>query len=290
MKSVVIGTRGSALALTQTRWVAAGLHGAHPDVLVAIRTFVTRGDATQASNVPLSSFGQKGIFVTELETALLSGEIDLAVHSMKDMAGVLPPGLTIAAVPVRESPADALAGATLDSLAPGSRVGTGSVRRRALLHDRRPDLALLEIRGNVDTRLRKLDEGQYDAVCLAVSGLRRLGLAGRIAEELDTSWFLPDPGQGALAIEAREGDTRVLDIVEAVNDPVAKITTSAERAFLAAVGGSCQTPIGALATLDGAILTLRAMIAAGDTIRYGEERGPAADAVEIGRRAASSLT
>jgi hydroxymethylbilane synthase len=286
---LIVGTRGSALALTQTRWVVDQISTAFPALAIDVRTIVTHGDATQAGNVPLSSFGTKGIFVTELEAALSDGRIDLAVHSMKDMAHTLPLGLCIAAVPLRESPADALVGSTLDGLARGARVGTGSVRRAALLRSRRPDLDILEIRGNVDTRLRKLDDGQYDAICLAVAGLTRLGLAWRIAEVLDKDWFLPDPGQGALAIETRIDDARVRATAAAVNDPATAITTAAERAFLAAVGGSCHTPVGAMATIDGDRLHLRAMAEIDGAIRRSEAWGSIDRAEELGRRVAESL-
>ena len=243
---LTIGTRGSKLALAQTNWVADALRAAHPSLDIETRVIGTRGDASQAANVPLSSFGEKGIFAKELETALLAGEIDLAVHSMKDLEHTLPDGLVIAAVPPREDPRDALIGSTLDALPLGARVGTGSVRRRALLLSRRPDLTLLEIRGNIDTRLRKWREGQYDAICLAVAGLNRLGLQENIAEILDPHWFTPDPGQGALAIETR-GESQAYQLVKAISDAAAEMTTQAERTFLQHIGGSCKTPVGALA-------------------------------------------
>lgn len=273
----------------QTNWVAGLLRAAHPDVDIDIKTINTRGDATQASNVPLSSFGEKGIFAKELEEALLTGDIDLAVHSMKDLAHTLPKGLIIGAVPPRESAADAIVGSALDALPQGARVGTGSVRRRALLAERRPDLQLLECRGNVDTRLRKLDEGQYDAICLAVAGLKRLGQEHRITEWLDPLWFIPDPGQGAVAIEIREDDERVRGIVGAIDDAIASVTTRAERAFLAAVGGSCQTPIGAWAVVDGEDLKLRVMLASGGTVRRAEVFGKVGEAEALGRRAAETI-
>ena len=267
---LVIGTRGSKLALAQTHGVADTLRRAHPGLDIDIHIIQTRGDATQAANVPLSSFGEKGIFAKELETALLAGEIDLAVHSMKDMAHTLPDGLVIAAVPPREDPRDALLGAPLDALPSGARVGTGSVRRRALLLSRRPDLQLLEIRGNIDTRLRKLQEGQYDAICLAVAGLNRLGLQSHIAEILDPDWFTPDPGQGALALETRQDHGFVRELVWEVSDFTALACVGAERAFLQVIGGSCHTPIGAIATMfqsEGYKVTLAGMVASPDGTR-----------------------
>ena len=289
-------SRGSKLALAQTHWVADALRRAHPGLDIDIRTIQTRGDATQAANVPLSSFGEKGIFAKELETALLSNEIDLAVHSMKDMAHTLPDGLVIAAVPPREDPRDALLGATLDSLPPGARVGTGSVRRRALLLSRRPDLHLLEIRGNIDTRLRKLQEGQYDAICLAVAGLNRLGLQSHISEVLDPNWFTPDPGQGALCLETRLHDLqtrRLVNFDSRITTLQSFKTVEAERSFLRHIGGSCQTPVGALATIRAELaeITLSAMIASpdGTTILRDTRTMFMRDSVTIGQVAAEEL-
>jgi len=283
---LIIGTRGSALAVWQTNWVAGRLREAHPGLDIEIKTINTRGDATQAANVPLSSFGEKGIFAKELEDALLAGDVDIAVHSMKDLAHTLPNGLTIGAVPPREHSGDALVGSTLDALAQGARVGTGSVRRRALLAERRPDLQFLECRGNVDTRLRKLDEGQYDAICLAVAGLKRLGLGHRITDRLDPAWFVPDPGQGAVAVEARIDDARVMELLKAIDDAEASTTTRAERAFLAAVGGSCQTPIGASAVVVDGELSMRVMLATSGVVRLAEVKGDVDGAEALGRRGA----
>jgi len=275
--------------LWQTNWVAGRLRDAHPGLDIEIKTINTRGDATQAANVPLSSFGEKGIFAKELEEALLAGDVDIAVHSMKDLAHTLPEGLCIGAVPPREHSGDALVGCTLDALPQGARVGTGSVRRRALFAERRPDLQLLECRGNVDSRLRKLDEGQYDAICLAVAGLRRLGLGHRITEVLDPLWFIPDPGQGALAIEARTDDERVFGLLRRIDDLGASTTTRAERAFLAAVGGSCQMPIGAHATLIGQRVLLRVMLAEDGKTRRAEVMGGMDEAEALGKRAADEF-
>jgi len=260
---LIIGTRGSKLALAQTQWVADALRRAHPTLDIETRIIQTRGDASQAANVPLASFGEKGIFAKELEAALLAGEIDLAVHSMKDLEHTLPDGLVIAAVPPREDPRDALIGSTLDALPPGAKIGTGSVRRRALLLSRRPDLQMLEIRGNIDTRLRKWREGQYHAICLAVAGLNRLGLQENITEILDPDWFTPDPGQGALAIETRKDDSRLIDLTAPLITRDG-IPVNLERNFLRAMGGGCKTPLGALATLAGKQLTISTMVASPD--------------------------
>ncbi|MEO7714669.1 MAG: hydroxymethylbilane synthase [Capsulimonas sp.] len=289
-QTLIIGTRGSALALTQTNAVADALRRSHKELTVEIQIISTRGDATQAANVPLSSFGEKGIFAKELELALLSEEIDLAVHSMKDLAHTLPEGLVVATVPGREDPRDVLIGGTLSTLPSGARVGTGSVRRRALFISRRPDLEFLEIRGNIDTRLQKLADGGYDAICLAAAGLHRLGLTDRITEYLDPVWFIPDPGQGALALQTREDDTRVRGLTAALNDMASQAATLAERAFLREVGGSCQTPVGAHAHYDGDALILRAMIvtSAGRMLR-AEEGGAPHMPEALGTRVAKML-
>ncbi len=293
-QNIILGTRGSKLALAQSTWVADALRAAHPGLGVQLQVIQTRGDATQAANVPLASFGEKGIFAKELEAALLAGEIDLAVHSMKDLEHTLPEGLVIAAVPPREDPRDALVGAALDALPPGARVGTGSVRRRALLLSRRPDLQLLEIRGNIDTRLRKWREGQYDAICLAVAGLNRLGLQDNISEILDPEWFTPDPGQGALAIEIRENNSRVSDLLDVVNESDSNLAAIAERSFLRAVGGSCKTPVGALAAVERSptpVITLSGMLAApdGTVIRRGIQKNGGPLAFNLGRDLAREL-
>ena len=290
-----LGTRGSKLALAQSNTVADALRLAHPGLDVEIRILNTRGDATQAANVPLSSFGEKGIFAKELEAALLAGEIDLAVHSMKDLEHTLPDGLVIAAVPPREDPRDALIGSALDALPLGARVGTGSVRRRALLLSRRPDLTLVEIRGNIDTRLRKWQEGQYDAICLAVAGLNRLGLQEHIAEILDPEWFTPDPGQGALAVETRADDALARRLVgfKYLTKLLPFKETEAERSFLRSLGGGCKTPIGALARTnpDDGFITLSGMVASpdGKTILRETLTLPMRDSVVIGTQLAETL-
>lgn len=286
---LVIGTRGSALARRQTQTVADALRAAHPGLEIAVHIIQTQGDKTQAANVPLSSFGEKGIFAKELEAALLAHEIDLAVHSMKDMAHTLPEGLSIAAVPAREDPRDCLIGYAFDALPPGARVGTGSVRRRALLLSRRPDLQCVEIRGNIDSRLRKWQEEQYDAICLAVAGLNRLGLASHITEALDPVWFTPDPGQGALCLETRTDDARVRALVAPVGDDAASRCVGAERAFLRAMGGGCQTPLGAMAMFEGTALTLSGMVAAPDGSRILRHTARGAQEEALGQAVAQAL-
>src|ERR1039458_4931437 len=234
---LVIASRGSQLALWQARWVASQLTEAgHPCRIEIIKT---TGD--KVTNVPLAQAGGKGLFTKEIEEALLDGRAHLAVHSLKDLPTELPEGLVLAAVPPREDPRDAIVGRRLGELPHGAKVGTSSLRRAAQLRQLRPDLLIESIRGNLDTRLRKLDEGQYDAILLAAAGLKRLGWADRIAEILEPSQMCPAAGQGALAIETRAGATDV-----AVLDHAATHTAVlAERALLAALGGGCQAPRGA---------------------------------------------
>jgi hydroxymethylbilane synthase len=237
-----LGTRGSALALAQARSVAAAIDGE-----VEIVEVVTAGDRTQSAaptGTGCSPVGDKSRWVSALESALLDGEIDVAVHSAKDVPGELPGGLEIVATPERADARDALVGAdSLDALPAGARVGTSSLRRRALLLAARPDLHVVEMRGNVDTRLRKFDEGEWDAIVLAAAGLQRLGLADRIGAHLDPATFVPAPGQGTLALEARNTGVRP----RACTDAAAETALRAERALAAALGASCNTPVGAYA-------------------------------------------
>lgn len=290
--SLTVGTRGSPLALRQTADVVAALQTAHPGLAVETRVIQTQGDRTQAANIPLASFAEKGIFAHELESALLSGAIDFAVHSMKDLAHTLPAGLTIGAVPLRLDPRDALIGTTLSEIACGDamRIATGSARRRALLASRFPNVTAHEIRGNIDTRLRKLREGGWDAIVLAVAGLTRLGLQDQISERLDPAWFTPDPGQGALAVQARVSDSRTLTLLSILDHPLSHSAISAERAFLRAVGGGCHTPIGALATITDGQITLSAMAADTDGMLYRHSQSaPVEDAVTLGTETARQL-
>ncbi|HEX5322218.1 MAG TPA: hydroxymethylbilane synthase [Capsulimonadaceae bacterium] len=290
MARVTVGTRGSALALAQANWVADRLRAAHQDLDVCVQIIQTEGDRTQAANIPLSTFGEKGVFAKEIEAALLAGAVDLAVHSMKDLAPVLPEGLHIAAVPEREDPRDAVIGANLADLPAGARVGTGSVRRTALLQSLRPDLDIQSIRGNVDTRIRKLREGQYDVILLAVAGLNRLGRHDEIAEILDPQGFVPDPGQGALAIQTRVGDDTTNALVAALDHPPSHIAVRAERAYLKALGAGCQTPVGAWARLIDGQLVLTALLALPDgSIKRETLAGAPEEAEELGRKIAETL-
>lgn len=257
-----LGTRGSALALRQAGLVAAALERRGTTVeLVRIRT---SGDALAGS---LATAGGKGLFVKELEEALLDGRIDVAVHSLKDMPASLPPGLLLVASPRREDARDVLvsrAGVRLDDLPRGTRVGTSSLRRRAQLLARRPDLCVVDLRGNVDTRLKKLAAREVDAVLLAAAGLNRLGLAPPGAVALAADEFVPAIGQGALALEARAGDEAVHAVLRLLDDPVTAAAVAAERAFLAGVGGDCQTPLAAHATVAGARVRVQGVVAEAD--------------------------
>ena len=253
---LIIGSRGSKLALWQAEHIQSLL--AAKGVETKIEIIRTIGDRVQ--DVPISTLGTKGVFTKELEDALLAGEIDLAVHSLKDMMTTLPAGLVLAATPEREDPHDALAGRTLDHLPEGAVVGTSSTRRATQLRVLRPDLQIVGIRGNVDTRLRKLDEGQYDAVVLAGAGLRRLGLSARIVQTFTADEMTPAPGQGALAIETRPSGPGY-EAALLLNNARVYTAVTAERAVLEALGGGCQVPIGAYAEIEGDAIRMRAMIA-----------------------------
>jgi hydroxymethylbilane synthase len=258
-RTLIIGSRGSALALWQARFIAASLDKA--DVRTRIEIIKTTGDHLQTAS--LAQVGGKGLFTKEMEEALLAGSIDLAVHSLKDLPIELPEGLTIAAIPERESPFDAIAGSRLADLPLGARVGTSSGRRAAQLSMLRRDLAIEPIRGNVDTRLRKLKEGQFAAILLAAAGLRRLGLEGEIAEIFAPEQICPAPGQGALAIETR-ADDYAREVCGALNDELSSRAVRCERAVLAALGGGCQLPVGAFAQASGERLRVTAVVVAPD--------------------------
>src|ERR1035438_9024332 len=267
---LVIASRGSQLALWQARWVAAQLSAAGHHC--RIETFKTTGD--KITDVPLAKVGTKGLFTKEIEEALLDGRADLAVHSLKDLPTELPEGLVLAAVPEREDPRDAVVGKRLADLPAGARVGTSSLRRSAPLGRLRPDLVIASVGGNLDTRLRKLDEGQYDAILLAAAGLKRLGWGDRIAEILSAEVMCSAVGQGALAIETRAG-SRGYDAVHALDHAPSHGAVAAERGVLAALGGGCQVPIGAHATVEAGRLHLIAIVASpdGSELIRGEAQG-----------------
>ncbi len=289
MSAIVFATRPSALARWQTRWVIQALQHAWPGLECLIRVITTRGD--QIVDRPLPEIGGKGLFTEELEAALLSGEVDAAVHSLKDLPVDPPPGLVIGAIPEREDPADVLvsaAGHTLDSLPPGALVGTSSLRRAAQARAWRPDVEIQPLRGNVDTRIRKARQGHYDAIVLAAAGVRRLGLEAHISQQLPLDRMLLAPGQGALAVQCRADDRRTLDILAPVESPAARTATTAERSFLAALGGGCSLPVGAYAGGAGRELQLRGVVAALDGSRLVRVRAAGApeNAHALGQEAA----
>lgn len=287
-KTLVIGSRGSQLALWQARHVAARLEQA--GVTTRIDIIKTTGDHLQTAS--LMQAGGKGLFTKEIEEALLAGTIDLAVHSLKDLPTESPEGLMIAAIPEREDPRDAIAGCRLDELASGACVGTSSGRRAAQLRILRPDLDIQPIRGNVDTRLRKLHEGEYKAVLLAVAGLRRLGLEQEIAEILSPDQICPAAGQGALAIETCVDDAAAVICRQAGLDHVpTRAAVRCERVALAALGGGCQLPVGVYAECSGESLRVTAMVASLDGRRHvrGRAEGPLTDPDGLGEKIAADL-
>ena len=288
--NVRLGTRGSRLALIQCEQVAAGLraHGARAEIVV-IRT---SGD--RLAQVALADFGGKALFVKEIEEALLAGQVDVGVHSLKDMPAALPAGLTLAAFPAREDPADVLltrGPGGWDGLPRGARVGTSSLRRRALVLARRPDLRPEPIRGNVETRIEKLHAGACDATILAAAGLRRLGLDPPHCTPLPVDEFVPAVGQGILAVEAREADREVLELLKRLDDTRSRSEALAERAFLDGLGADCHTPVAGHARHDGAALTLTGVVASldGATVLRWQASGWLSEAERLGTAVAEEL-
>lgn len=287
-----LGTRRSALAMAQSVWVKEKIEKYHRDIEVILVPISTRGDRIQ--NRPLNEIGGKGLFVKEIEESLLSRDIDIAVHSMKDMPAELPEGLELGVFPERESPLDVIVsvyGGGLERLPAGARVGTGSLRRSAQLRSLRPDLEVLPIRGNVDTRLRKLDEGIFDAVILADAGLRRLGLEPRVSGVLAPSQILPAVGQGALGLEMRVNDSRTHDMLVFLHDEPTMVAVRAERAFLKELNGGCQVPIGGLAVVEGSKVLFTGMVAEldGSRIIRRSSGGPCVKSGFIGQSVARDL-
>ncbi|MCW5962853.1 MAG: hydroxymethylbilane synthase [Bryobacterales bacterium] len=287
METLRIGSRGSKLALWQAEWVKARL--AEAGHLAEIVIIKTTGD--RILDVPLARIGGKGLFTKEIEEALIDGRVDLAVHSLKDLPTTLPEGLIMAAMPQREDPRDVLVGGTLEGLPDGASVGTGSLRRTAQLRALRPGLVVADIRGNVDTRLRKHKEGQYEALVMASAGLTRLGLQAEICEYLAPEIFLPAVAQGALAIETRADEGPGWHAAKALHDFQAAATVEAERALLAGLGGGCQVPVGAYATIEGHRLLLRAVVVSPDGLRLvrREREGTVTGAAQVGMRLAEEL-
>ncbi|MFC1989326.1 hydroxymethylbilane synthase [Chloroflexota bacterium] len=291
MRRIVVGSRGSKLALIQTESVAARIREANPDTEIIINRIVTKGDRNR--RVQLDKIAGIGVFVKELEEALLDGRIDLAVHSLKDMPAQIRPDLCLLAVTERLDPRDALVsrGPRLAELAPGSIIGTGSLRRAVQLSTCRPDLKVCSVRGNVDTRLRKVADGEFSGVILAAAAMKRLGWENRISEYLPLEHFLPAVGQGALAIEARLDDTDIAKIVAPLNHLPTWQSITAERAFLSALGGGCRAPIAALGTVNGATLKLDGMVADVNEkkVVYASVEGDARSPEELGKHLAQKM-
>lgn len=282
-----IGTRQSLLALWQSNFIAGELRKEYPNCEVTLKKIVTKGD--RILDVPLAQIGGKGLFTKEIEEELLDGTVDLAVHSLKDMPTVLPEGLCLTVITSRANVGDAFVSNKYNSFAElpqGAVLGTSSLRRRAQLLAARPDLKIVDLRGNVDTRLRKLDEGNMDAIILAAAGLQRLGHGDRIKEIIPTSVCLPAVGQGALAIECRTDNTEVREMLAFLNDKATKQATDAERAFLGLVEGGCQVPIGVHAEVQDNEIKIEAIIASldGSTVLRNTISGDAEKAVELGQK------
>ncbi len=289
-----IGTRGSPLAVAQAHETRARLMAAHGLGEEAFEIVVIKTSGDRIQDRPLSEVGGKGLFTKEIEEALLDGRIDLAVHSSKDMPTLLPDGLALTAFLPREDVRDAFLSPnakTLEDLAEGAVVGSSSLRRQAMIKRLRPDIEVVMYRGNLQTRMRKLAEGEVDATLLAAAGLKRLGLAGQITSFLDTEVFLPAVGQGAICIESREDDAETIAKLSAIHDQETEIRLGAERAFLAVLDGSCRTPIGGLATLEGSELRFKGIVLKpdGSEAHETETAGKAAEAAEIGRSAGEAL-
>ncbi|MBY0444833.1 MAG: hydroxymethylbilane synthase [Burkholderiales bacterium] len=289
---LVIATRESPLALWQANFIKARLEALYPALQVELLGMTTQGD--RILDVTLNKIGGKGLFVKELETAITEGRADLAVHSMKDVPMVLPEGFTLAAIGEREDPRDAFVSnqdASLDQLTAGCVVGTSSLRRESQLRARFPHLVIKPLRGNVGTRLGKLDAGEYDAIILAAAGLIRLGLASRIKSAISPNDSLPSPGQGALGIEIRSDRTDLIELLAPLNHPATAACVTAERALSRRLGGSCQIPLGAFAEEDDGFLRLRSFIANpdGSDIIYAEGNGSLAAANGLGLQVAELL-
>jgi len=290
---IVIGSRGSKLALWQANWVKSRLERRHPGLEVSIKIIKTTGDRIR--DVALTKIGGRGVFTKEIEEAMLRGQINIAVHSLKDLPTTLPEGLHIAAISKREDVRDALVArdgiGSLADLPAGAVVGTSSLRRQSQLRALRPDLQFRDLRGNVDTRLRKVAEGEYDAIILASAGLIRLGYAGRIIERLPVEKMLPAIGQGALAIETRVDDEETNRLVAFLNHKQTRAATLAERALLRSLGGGCQAPIAAVGLIEDGKLVLHALVASPDGTEIVRRRisGAPEEAEKLGARLASRL-
>ena len=292
IETITIGTRGSPLALRQSNWVRETLSGFYPHLRIVMKEIRTTGD--KILDCPLSAIGGKGLFVKEIEEALLEKRIDIAVHSMKDMPGDLPGGLMIGAVPVREDPRDVLISrdrCLLRDIPDRKSIGTSSLRRKAQLLHQRPDLQIIPLRGNLDTRIKKIESEGLAGVVLAAAGIHRMGLQNKISQYLDLETCLPAVGQGALALEIREGDPWFKDLVRVIHDEVTALCTQAERAFLKGLQGGCQVPIAGHARIEGGRLILQGLIAGldGRELFKDQVEGPPTDPINLGNRLAERL-
>lgn len=292
MRKLTLATRGSKLALAQAEAVATMLRATHPGLSVELGIIQTKGDLVR--DRALSKIGDKGLFVKEIEQALLDDEADLAVHSCKDLPFLIPDGLVLAAFPRRADPRDVLIsrhGLGLQDLPPGARVGTSSLRRACQVRHLRPDVEIVDLRGNVDTRLRKAQTDAYDAIVLAAAGLERLDLAAVVAEIFDPDTLVPMVAQGALAIECRTADAMVRDLLQPLNDRTTEVAVCAERAFLGRLEGGCQVPLAAHATVEGEQVRIHGLIGTpdGQDIVRGERVGSTADAAAVGVVLAETL-
>ncbi len=292
MKTLKIATRQSPLALWQAEHIRARLEALHADLTVELVTFVTQGD--KILDTPLAKIGGKGLFVKELEAALMDGRADLAVHSMKDVPMALPEGLSLAVICEREDPLDAFVSnhyAHFSDLPQGAKVGTSSLRRKCQILKARPDLEIIDLRGNVGTRLSKLDDGQYDAIILASAGLKRLGLEQRIRHTIQPDLSLPAVGQGALGLECRSQDQAVLDLILPLMDADTNVCVRAERAFNAYLEGGCQVPIAGYATLQDGQLQIEGRVGSvdGQTILKAVQVGAPEQAEQLGEQLAQAL-
>ncbi|MCI6737790.1 MAG: hydroxymethylbilane synthase [Intestinibacter sp.] len=290
---IVVGTRGSNLALIQTNWVVDELKKANPDVEFEVKIIKTKGDLIK--DLPLDKIGDKGLFVKEIEKSLLNKEIDMAVHSMKDMPSYLPEGLKFASSPKREDPRDVLifkeGYKSIEDLPKGARIGTGSKRRKYQLLKHRPDLEIVPIRGNIETRIKKIETENLDGVVLAASGLKRAGLEEKIDYYIPTHIMLPAPAQGILALEIRENDEETESIINSIKDDITKVQIDAERGFLIGVDGSCHIPMGAYCDIDGDKIKLTGLYGDGDgkKIIIQSQEGTIEDAPKIGYELAKSV-
>lgn len=279
-----IGTRASALALWQANWVKTELERKWPDLSVELVQIKTTGD--KILNVPLAEVGGKGLFTKEIDEALLAGRVDAAVHSMKDIPFQLPNGIDFGAVPEREDPRDALVsnGRQIDALPPAARIGTSSLRRQVQLRHRFPSMKIVPLRGNVDTRLRKLADGEFDAIVLALAGLRRLGRESVVSQILEESFMLPAIGQGALGIASRSNDAATRDRLASLDHLPTRLAVTAERGLLAALEGSCKVPIAGYARLSNGSILLKGLVAnlSGSVVITGEMTGTPEKARELG--------